>query len=93
MPADRSPDASGVTQCPLRDLAGGIPCRLSLTADLLRFYCDASGITLGKFVIQTRSVHSKSLAFCAYLIHKWKAGQAAEMHIPAFERDNVQSIS
>jgi hypothetical protein len=34
-----------------------------LTAELLRFYCDASGITLGKFVIQTRSVHSKSLGF------------------------------
>ena len=60
-----------------------------MTADLVRFYCEAAGMPLGKFVIPNPFGPFEEPRFCAYLIRQWQAGQAAEVRTPAYVRDNI----
>ena len=61
----------------------------TLTADLVRFGCETAGIPLGKFVIPNPFGPLEEPRFCAYLIRRWQAGQAAEVRTPAYVRDNI----
>jgi nucleoside-diphosphate-sugar epimerase len=60
-----------------------------MTADLVRFYCEAAGLPLGKFVVANPFGPFEEPRFCAYLIRQWQAGQAAEVRTPAYVRDNI----
>jgi nucleoside-diphosphate-sugar epimerase len=62
-----------------------------LTADLVRFYCEAAGITFGKFVIPNPFGPFEEPRFCAYLLRQWQAGQAAEVRTLAYVRDNIHA--
>jgi nucleoside-diphosphate-sugar epimerase len=61
----------------------------TLTADLVRFYCEAAGVALGKFIIPNPFGAFEEPRFCAYLIRQWQAGQAAEVRTPLYVRDNI----
>ena len=77
--------------------AGTLPLRAfslygvskGMTADLVRFYCEIAGMTMGKFVIPNPFGPFEEPRFCAYLIRQWKAGEAAEVGTPAYVRDNI----
>lgn len=61
----------------------------SLTAQLVRFWCDAAGLAIGKFVISNPFGPFEEPRFCAYLMRQWAAGQVAEVRTPAYVRDNI----
>jgi nucleoside-diphosphate-sugar epimerase len=61
----------------------------SLTAQLVRFWCEAAGIAIGKFVISNPFGPFEEPRFCAYLMRQWNAGQVAEVRTPAYVRDNI----
>jgi nucleoside-diphosphate-sugar epimerase len=60
-----------------------------VTADLVRFYCEAAGLAFGKFVIPNPFGPFEEPRFCAYLLRQWRAGQPAEIRTPAYVRDNI----
>ena len=61
----------------------------SLTAQLGRFWCEAAGLPIGKFVISNPFGPFEEPRFCAYLMRQWNAGQMAEVRTPAYVRDNI----
>ncbi len=61
----------------------------SLTAQLVRFWCEAAGLAIGKFVISNPFGPFEEPRFCAYLMRQWTAGQVAEVRTPAYVRDNI----
>jgi nucleoside-diphosphate-sugar epimerase len=61
----------------------------TLTAGLVRFYCETAGVPLGKFVIPNPFGPFEEPRFCAYLIRQWRAGQASEVRTPLYVRDNI----
>ncbi|MGA8551039.1 MAG: NAD(P)-dependent oxidoreductase [Stellaceae bacterium] len=61
----------------------------SLTAQLVRFWCEAAGVAIGKFVISNPFGPFEEPRFCAYLMRQWNAGQVAEVRTPAYVRDNI----
>jgi nucleoside-diphosphate-sugar epimerase len=78
----------GAGTAPLRAFS---PYGLSkgLTADFVRFWCEAEGVALGKFVIPNPFGPFEEPRFCAYLVRQWRAGLAAEVRTPAYVRDNI----
>jgi UDP-glucose 4-epimerase len=78
----------GAGTAPLRAFS---PYALSkgLTADLVRFCCEAAGVAIGKFVIPNPFGSFEEPRFCAYLLRQWQAGQTAEVRTPAYVRDNI----
>ena len=60
-----------------------------LTAQLVRFLCEAAGLAIGKFVISNPFGPFEEPRFCAYLMREWSAGQVAEVRTPAYVRDNI----
>ena len=60
-----------------------------VTADLVRFYCEAAGVTFAKFVIPNPFGPFEEPRFCAYLLRRWQGGEAAEVRTPAYVRDNI----
>jgi UDP-glucose 4-epimerase len=60
-----------------------------LTAELVRFWCETTGIALGKFVIPNPFGPFEEPRFCGYLMRQWRAGQVAEVRTPAYVRDNI----
>ena len=60
-----------------------------LTAQLVRFWCEAAGLAIGKFVISNPFGPFEEPRFCTYLMRQWSAGQVAEVRTPAYVRDNI----
>lgn len=61
----------------------------AITAELVRFHCEAAHLPLGKFVIPNPFGPFEEPRFCTYLIRQWQAGQTAEVRTPAYVRDNI----
>lgn len=62
-----------------------------LTAELVRFQCESAGLGIGKFVIPNPFGPYEEPRFCAYLMRRWRAGEAAEVNTPAYVRDNIHA--
>ena len=60
-----------------------------LTAAAVAFWCDAAGLSYGKFTLPNPFGPLEEARFCAYLAGRWKAGQVAEVRTPAYVRDNM----
>ncbi len=61
----------------------------ALTWQVFRFYCEAAGVPLGKFVIPNPFGPWEEPRFTAYLIKTWKQGQVAAVKTPDYVRDNI----
>jgi nucleoside-diphosphate-sugar epimerase len=61
-----------------------------LTARMFRYYCDAAGVGLGKFVIPNPFGPFEEPRFTGYLMKNWLSGNAAACSSPAYVRDNIQ---
>jgi len=61
----------------------------SLTASVVRYWCEIAGLPLGKFVIANPFGPLEEPRFCAYLVKMWAAGEAAEVRTPCYVRDNI----
>ena len=72
----------------LRDVS---PYGLSkaLTARTFQYYCDRSGLGLGKFVIPNPFGPHEDPRFTAYVLKTWLAGGTAVCSSPAYVRDNI----
>ena len=78
----------GAGTAPLRAFS---PYGLSkgLTFQVMRYWCSAIGMPLGKFVIANPFGPYEEQRFCAYLVGKWRNGEAAEVRTPRYLRDNI----
>jgi nucleoside-diphosphate-sugar epimerase len=61
----------------------------SLTATVHKFYCDHSGMRLGKFVIPNPFGPFEEPRFTTYLAKTWLAGGTPACSSPAYVRDNI----
>lgn len=78
----------GAGTAPLRAFS---PYGLSkaLTAETIRYWCDITGLPLGKFVIANPFGPFEEPRFCGYLVKTWVAGQTPEVRTPLYVRDNI----
>ncbi len=60
-----------------------------LTWQVVRFWCAALSIPLGKFVIANPFGPYEEPRFGAYLLDQWRAGRTAEVRTPLYLRDNI----
>jgi UDP-glucose 4-epimerase len=60
-----------------------------LTWQLFRYYCGATEIPLGKFVIPNPFGPFEEPRFTAHLMKHWRAGKVAEVKTPDYLRDNI----
>jgi nucleoside-diphosphate-sugar epimerase len=60
-----------------------------MTWEYFRYFCQTSGVTLGKFVIPNPFGPFEEQRFTAYLMKTWKEGKAAEVKTPDYIRDNI----
>ena len=76
--------------------AGTVPLRAftpyglskGLTWQYYRFFCEAFGISLGKFVIPNPFGPFEEPRFCTYLVRTWMKGEVPEVRTPLYVRDN-----
>ena len=61
----------------------------SITSDLFRYYAARHGVPLAKFVIPNPFGPLEEARFTAYLMREWLAERTAEVHTPAYVRDNI----
>jgi UDP-glucose 4-epimerase len=61
----------------------------TLTAQTVRFYADATGLRLGKFVISNPFGPMEEARFTHYLLSSWSQGRIAKVNTPAYVRDNI----
>jgi nucleoside-diphosphate-sugar epimerase len=61
----------------------------SLTYEILRYYCSAYEINLGKFVIPNPFGPFEEARFTNYLIQNWFNGKIPEVKTPDYIRDNI----
>ena len=61
----------------------------ALTAQVFRYYCDRTGLSLGKFVIPNPFGPYEEPRFTAYLIKAWLNGETPACSSPAYIRDNI----
>ena len=61
----------------------------SLTASVIRYWCEMARLPLGKFVIANPFGPFEEPRFCAYLIKTWVSGEVAEIRTPRYVRDNI----
>ena len=61
----------------------------SLTAQMFRYYCGTSGLSLGKFVIPNPFGPYEEPRYTAYLMKNWLAGGTPSCSSPAYVRDNI----
>jgi UDP-glucose 4-epimerase len=61
----------------------------ALTAQVFQYYCDRSGIGLGKFVIPNPFGPYEEPRFTAYVMKSWLAGGRPACSSPAYVRDNI----
>jgi len=60
-----------------------------LTHQYFRYYCQAAGLPLGKFVIPNPFGPQEEPRFTAFLMKNWKAGKPVEVKTPDYLRDNI----
>ena len=60
-----------------------------LTHQYFRYYCQAAGLPLGKFVIPNPFGPFEEPRFTAFLMKHWREGKPAEVKTPDYVRDNV----
>ena len=60
-----------------------------LTAQVFRYYAQAMGLTLGKFVIPNPFGPLEEPRFTSYLARSWLSGQSPEVRTPDYVRDNI----
>jgi nucleoside-diphosphate-sugar epimerase len=60
-----------------------------LTAAAVAYWCDAAGLSYGKFTLPNPFGPLEEARFCAYLVGRWKAGLAAAVRTPTYVRDNM----
>jgi len=63
----------------------------SLTANVFRHYCQATGCSLGKFVIPNPFGPFEEPRFTGYLLRCWRAGETPCVQTPAYIRDNIHA--
>lgn len=61
----------------------------SLTWQMQRYYCQALGVPLRKFVIPNPFGPYEEARFTSYLIRRWKEGKVAVVKTPDYVRDNI----
>jgi UDP-glucose 4-epimerase len=61
----------------------------ALTASVVRYWCEVSGLPFAKFVIANPFGPFEEPRFCAYLVKCWAAHQTAEVRAPRYVRDNI----
>ncbi len=61
----------------------------ALTAEMFAYYCEASGVPLGQFVIPNPFGPYEEPRFTNYLVKTWFAGKTAGCNTPAYVRDNI----
>lgn len=78
----------GAGEHPLRAFS---PYGLSktLTASIVRFWCERQGIPIGKFVIPNPFGPYEEARFTQYLLQTWSRGETATVRTPAYVRDNI----
>ncbi|MDQ7064917.1 MAG: NAD(P)-dependent oxidoreductase [candidate division KSB1 bacterium] len=78
----------GAGEKPLRAFS---PYGLSkgLTWQVLKFYSDLAGMTIGKFVIPNPFGPFEEPRFTTYLIKNWFAGHTPSVNTPLYVRDNI----
>lgn len=77
--------------------AGSFPLRAfspyglskGLTSDVFRYYTDALGMSLGKFVIPNPFGPYEEVRFTTFLMQNWFAGKPVVVTLPAYVRDNI----
>jgi nucleoside-diphosphate-sugar epimerase len=60
-----------------------------LTWQVFRYYAEAAGVPLGKFVIPNPFGPYEEPRFTAYLMRTWREGKIAEVRTPDYVRDNI----
>jgi nucleoside-diphosphate-sugar epimerase len=61
----------------------------TITAQFFRYWCEALGVPLGKFVIPNPFGPYEDPRFCAYLLQTWSRGETPVVKTPLYVRDNV----
>lgn len=61
----------------------------AVTAQFFRYWCDALGLPLGKFVIPNPFGPYEEPRFCAYLVQSWSRGETPVVKTPSYVRDNI----
>lgn len=61
----------------------------ALTAQVFRYYCGISGLSMGKFVIPNPFGPHEEPRYTAYLMKNWLAGETPSCSSPAYVRDNI----
>jgi UDP-glucose 4-epimerase len=62
-----------------------------LTADVVRYFCERTGLRLGKFVIPNPFGPYEDARFTRYLITTWRTGQVPTVRTPDYVRDNIHA--
>jgi UDP-glucose 4-epimerase len=60
-----------------------------LTAQVVRYWCGAFGVPLGKFVVPNPFGPFEEARFCQYMIRSWLARQTPIVRTPRYVRDNI----
>ncbi len=60
-----------------------------ITASVVRYWCNALTLPLGKFVIPNPFGPFEEPRFCHYLVDAWRRGDVAEVRTPLYVRDNI----
>jgi UDP-glucose 4-epimerase len=61
----------------------------SATASVVRYWCQAFGVPLGKFVIPNPFGPLEEPRFSNYLVNTWRKGEIAQVRTPRYIRDNI----
>lgn len=78
----------GVGEPPLRAFSA-YGLSKGLTAQVMRFHCEALGLPLLKFVLPNPFGPFEEPRFCHYLVQTWRKGEVAEVRTPDYVRDNL----
>ena len=60
-----------------------------LTAQIFRYWCEAFGVPLGKFVVPNPFGPFEEARFCHYVIRSWLTGETPIVRTPRYVRDNI----
>lgn len=60
-----------------------------LTSEVFKYYCEVSGLKLGKFVIPNPFGPFEEFRFTSFLIKNWFEGKKVDVTQPAYVRDNI----
>jgi hypothetical protein len=63
--------------------------KIAAAAAAVACWCDAAGLSYGRFTLPHAFGPLEEARFCASLVARWKAGEIAEVRTPAYVRDNM----